>query len=144
MIVPALAVAEKPLSAQEIADRTNISVEEIHRNLEYFLKRNLVVSTGDAAYELNPDRGKIIAQNIQERIETLRKNTKNNLAECENLLGSASAEYDGYDILMAKYLRERIAKMKLFTAFMTRRSSLIRLLDSSGEDNPEITKVTID
>jgi len=144
MIVPALAAAEKPLSDREIADRTRISTEEIRKGLEYFIERGLVVKSGDALYELNPEMATVAARNIQAKIEALRKNTKTHLAECERLLESAKAEYDGYDVLLSKYLRERIAKMKLITSLMTRRNSLLSLLDSSGEGGTEITKIAIE
>ena len=60
------------------------------------------------------------------------------------LLQSARAEFDDYDRLMARILREKIHKMKLISAVMTRRSALLRLLDSSVEESGEIKKITIE
>jgi hypothetical protein len=144
MILPALAVAERPLSEQEIIDRTGASAGEIRKRLEYFVGRSLVVKAKEAVYELNPEMEKIMARIVQEKIVALRKNTQEHMAECERLLNSARAEYDDYDILMSKYLRDRIAKMKLVVAILTRRNSLLRLLDSAGEGNSEITKISIE
>jgi hypothetical protein len=103
-----------------------------------------VLQTGDSAYELHPEIGRMAAHNIQAKIEALRKNAKSHLDTCESLLESAREEYDGYDILMSKYLLERIAKMKFVTAVMARHSSLLRLLDSSGAGGDTITKIAID
>jgi len=41
-------------------------------------------------------------------------------------------------------LREKIGKMKLVSAVMTRRSVLLRLLDSSAEESAEIKRITIE
>jgi len=149
MIAPALAVAERPLSEREIADRAGVGDDEIRKGLDYWIDRDLVVKTGlnasgEAVYELNPEMEKIAARNIQSKLEALRNNSKKHLAECEKLLESAKAEFDDYDILMVKYLRERIGKIKFLVAIMTRRNLLLNLLDSSDAQNAEIKKISIE
>jgi hypothetical protein len=149
MIAPVLAVAERPLSEREIADRAGVGEDEIRKGLDYWIERDLVVKTGSNAsgevvYELNPEMEKIAARNIQSKLEALRNNSKKRLAECDKLLESAKAEFDDYDMLMAKYLRERIGKIKFLAAIITRRNSLLHLLDSSEAQNAEIKRISIE
>jgi len=52
--------------------------------------------------------------------------------------------YNEYDTLMAKFLREKVNKMKLVAAIMTKRNSLLRLLDTGVEESAKIEKISIE
>jgi hypothetical protein len=149
LIISVLAVAENPLARQEIMERTRIVDSECFMGLDALIDRDLVVAegvnaSGESVYGLNPKMEKIAARSIHSKIEALRSNTKKHVAQYESLLESAKGEFDGYDTLMAKFLSERIGKIKLIVALMTRRSSLLRLLDSGDGEGSEIKKIEID
>jgi len=149
VIVSALAIAEKPLSEDEIAARTRLGLNEVRKGLGSLLQKELVKESKDGhsgrlAYELNPEAEKTALKNIQKKIEAVRSNTLSHVAECEALLESGKAEFDDYDRLMARYLQEKIKRMKAVSAIMTRRTALLRLLDSSVEEKGEIKKITIE
>jgi hypothetical protein len=143
LVLPALAVAEKPLSASELAGRTGLEEGQIRHNLDDFLARGVVLKEEGDVYELNPEMDKIIAGNIQSKVEALRKIHLQHVSECESLLESGKKEYDPYDLLMSKYLKERLIKMKWITAVMTRRHRLLHLLNPDAADGEEMTKITI-
>ena len=148
IIIPVLVLAERPLTEEEIVARTRIGANEARKGLDWLAKKDFITkdtdgTSGKVVYELNGDIEKIVAGHIQSKLEAVRSNTKKHISECDGLLESAKAEFDDYDRLMAKYLRERISKMKLVTAIMTKRSSLLRLLDSGNAESAEISKISI-
>ena len=148
VIISILACAERSLTEEEILSRTDIGADQIRKCIALLVDKELVVkagkgSSGRVEYELNPDMEKIALRSIQSKIKTVGSNTKSSVNECESLLESGKAEFDDYDRLMARYLREKIGKMKLVSAVMTRRSVLLRLLDSSAEESAEIKRITI-
>jgi DNA-binding transcriptional regulator GbsR (MarR family) len=149
VIVPVLALAERPLTEQEITARSRLSAKDVHKGLTFLTKNDLIVETvgkdsGKIVYELNCDMEKVIARNIQEKIEDLRRKMKSHVVEYEDLLESAKADYNEYDTLMAKFLREKVNKMKLVAAIMTKRNSLLRLLDTGVEESAKIEKISIE
>ncbi len=149
MIISVLACAERPLTDEEIIARTGVGADQVQKCLAFLTGKELLVKaeeepSGRVEYELNPDIEKITLRNIQSKIEAVGSNTKSGVNECESLLESGKAEFDDYDRLMAKYLREKIGKMKLVSAVMSRRSALLRLLDSSAEEGAEIKRITIE
>lgn len=144
LILAALAVAEKPLSEQEIGSRIHSGSGEVRRGLDDFIERGVVMETGDALYEFHPEIDKVLARNVQTKIEALRKSQTSHLAVCEKLLESGRAEYDLYDTLMSRFLWERIAKMRLIAAIMSRRNALLQLMQSGDAGSDEITKIAID
>ncbi|MGA2107977.1 MAG: hypothetical protein ABSH25_10080 [Syntrophorhabdales bacterium] len=149
VIVSVLAIAERPLAEEEIAARARLGSKEVREGLGSLLKKELVVesadkSSGRVGYELSPDVEKTALRNIRSKIEAVRSSIESHVAECEGLLGSGKAEFDDYDRLMAKYLREKIKRMKAVSTIMTRRTALLRLLDSSAEEKAEIKRITID
>ena len=148
LIIPVLACAERPLTEDEIVARTKIDAKAVHKGLAYFVKEALVIEapddrTGQPVYEINPHLEKVVLGEMQSKIEAVRSNMKSHMAEYENLLESAKGEFDDYDRLMAKYLREKMGKMRLLFTMMTKRSSLLRLLGSGGE-GAEIKKISIE
>jgi len=149
MIVSVLACAERPLIEEEIKARTRIGAQEVRKCLGLLVNKEFLVKTtdepsGKVAYELNPDMEKIALRGIQSKVEAVRTNTKSHMAEYESLLESAKAEFNDYDRLMARILREKINKMKLISAILTRRSAILRLLDSGLDESAEIKKITIE
>ncbi|HUJ68729.1 MAG TPA: hypothetical protein VLW86_04365 [Syntrophorhabdales bacterium] len=149
VIVSALAIAEKPLAEDEMAARTRLGSKEVRKDLAFLLKTGLVAESEDGTsgrkgYELSPEIEKIALRNIQSKFEAVRSNTESHVAECEALLESGKAEFDDYDRLMARYLREKIKRMKAVSLIMTRRTALLRLLDSSVQEKGEIKKITIE
>ncbi len=149
VIVSVLAIAEKPLAEEEIAARAHLGSKEVRKGLAFLLKRELVVesaggSSGRVGYELSPDVEKIALRNIRSKIEAVRSGLESHVAECEGLLESGKAEFDDYDKLMARILREKIKRMKAVSTIMTRRTALLRLLDSSVEEKAEIKRITIE
>jgi hypothetical protein len=148
LILLVLAIAERALAEREIAARTRLGASVVRKGLGNLVKKDFIVAAAPEAsrervYELNPDLEKIAARNIHSKIETLRSNKASQVAEYESLLESAKAEFDDYDRLMARYLRGKINRMKFLTAVMTKRNSLLRLLDSGDGDNAEIRKISI-
>ena len=101
-------------------------------------------ASGRVGYELSPEVEKMALRNVRSKIEAVRSRLESHVAECEGLLESGKAEFDDYDRLMAKYLREKIKRMKAVSTIMTRRTALLRLLDSSAEEKAEIKRITID
>lgn len=149
LIVSVLVIAEKPLAEDEIAARTRLGANEVKKGLDYLLKKELVVesavgASGRVGYELSPEVEKVALKSIRSKIEAVRSNTESHVAECEALLESGKAEFDDYDRLMARYLREKIKRMKAVSTIMTRRTALLRLLDSGLQQKGEIKKITID
>ncbi len=149
VIIALLACAEGPLTEEEVAVRTRIGATEVGKTLGLLTANELVVKnpkglSGKVEYELNPDIERIALRNIQSKTEAVGNNTKTHAAECEKLLESAKAEFDDYDRLMARLLREKINKMKIITAVMTKRNALLKLLDSSPGESAEIKKITIE
>jgi DNA-binding transcriptional regulator GbsR (MarR family) len=148
IIIAALALAERPLTEEEIAARTRMSANEVRKSLGSLVKIAVIIKdtndgSGKDVYELNADMEKILAGHVQSKLEALRNNTKKHISKCEELLETSKAEFDDYDRLMAKYLRERISKMKLVTTIMTKRSSFLRLLDSGSDESGRINKISI-
>ena len=149
VIVSVLAIAEKPLAEEEIAARARLGSKEVRKDLGSLLKKELVVESpagpsGRVGYELSPDVEKVALRNIRSKIETVRSRLESHVAECEGLLESGKAEFDDYDRLMAKYLREKIKRMKAVSTIMTRRTALLRLLDSGGGEKSGIKEITIE
>lgn len=149
VMIAVLACAERPLTEEEIRGRTGIRASEVRKALGLLTGKELVVKTpdrpsGKVGYELNPDMEKVVQRNIQSKIEAVSSNTKSHVAECESLLKSDNGEFDDYDRLMARYLREKICKMKLISAVMTKRNALLRLLDAGSEEHAEIKKIPIE
>jgi|WetSurMetagenome_2_1015567.scaffolds.fasta_scaffold303295_1 hypothetical protein len=148
LIIPVLACAERPLTEEEIVTRATMDVKAVHEGLAYLTRESFVITTpddrtGHAVYEINPQLEKVVLRDVQTKAEAVRSNMKSHMAECESLLEAAKGEFDDYDRLMAKYLREKIGKIGLVLAVMTRRSSLLRLLESDGEGT-EIKKISIE
>jgi predicted DNA-binding transcriptional regulator len=149
VIVSLLAIAERPLAEEEIAARARLGSKEVRKGLGSLLKKDLVVesaagASGRVGYELSPEVEKMALRNVRSKIEAVRSRLESHVAECEGLLESGKAEFDDYDSLMAKYLREKIKRMKAVSTIMTRRTALLRLLDSSAEEKAEIKRITID
>jgi len=149
MIVSVLAMAERPLAEEEIVGRTRLGAHEVRKCLGLLVGKELVVKapeepSGKVVYELNPRIEQIALRGVQSKIEAVRSNTKSHMAEYENLLESGMAEFDDYDRLMARFLKEKIHRMKLISAVMTRRTALLRLLEGSEEESAEIKKITIE
>jgi len=149
VIVSALAIAEKALAEDEIAARTHLALKEVRKGLGSLLQKELVKESKDGhsgrvGYELHPEAEKMALRSIQKKIESVRSNTLSHVVECEALLESGRAEFDDYDRLMAKYLQEKIKRMKAVSAIMTRRTALLRLIDSSVGEKGEIKKITIE
>jgi DNA-binding transcriptional regulator GbsR (MarR family) len=147
IIVSALACAEKPLSQADISDRTDLDRPTVISCLER-LEENKVVSavevSGITTYELSTDLEKAVFRSIQSKMDAVRTTVERHAGECETLLESARREYDDYDTLMAKYLRERVGKIKVMTSVMAKRSALLRLLDPGEEEHDEIRRITIE
>jgi DNA-binding transcriptional regulator GbsR (MarR family) len=147
VILSALGCAEKPLSEKEVTQRTGIGRKTVSLCLDRLKEIGVVVaaeSDRDVTYELTADMEKVILGNMRAKIDAIRAMVKRHVGECETLLESAREEYDDYDRLMARYLRERVSKMKFLSTVMTKRSALLRLLDSGEEGNAEITKIPIE
>jgi hypothetical protein len=149
VIVSVLACAEGPLTEQDIAARADIGAKEIGKILAVLSDKEVVVRsqerpTGKVVYELNPRMEQIVFRNIKSKTETLGRNTKGHMDECEKLIESATAEFDDYDRLMARYLREKIGRMRLFTTILTKRTAFLNLLDASVGEGGKITKIPVE
>ena len=112
VIVSALACAEGPLTEEETAARTGMGANEVRKALGLLTANGFVVKnpkglSGKAGYELNPDMERVALRNIRSKTEAVSSNTKGHAAECEKLLESGKAEFDDYDRLMARFLREK-------------------------------------
>jgi DNA-binding transcriptional regulator GbsR (MarR family) len=148
VILAVLALAEKPLIEEEIVTRTHLGASDVRKRIGAMLDKNLLVkdsahASGRVAYELRPDIDRIVAAEIRSKLEAVRSNTQSRVAECESLLESARTEFDDYDRLMAKYLGERVCKLRLMTGFMAKQASLLRLLEPGHEGIEEIKKISV-
>jgi DNA-binding transcriptional regulator GbsR (MarR family) len=143
LILAALAAAEKPLGLSDLIQRTELREKEAGNAVKSLAEKGIIIQSGKDAYDFNPEMEKAVALSVQEKLDALRANMKREASEYESLLKSGQAEFDDYDRLMAKYLNERIAKMKLIASVLLRRNSLLRLLDNTRNEDAGIEKLSI-
>jgi len=136
VIVSALACAEGPLTEEELVARTGIGTKEIRKSLAALSDKEFVVESrerpaGIVRYELHPRMEQAVLRSIRTKTEAIGANTRGHMDECEKLIESGTPEFDDYDRLMARFLGERINKMRLFATILTKRNALLNLLDTS-------------
>lgn len=148
VIMSVLALAEKPLDAKEITTRSGLNVKDVNKGLSSLTQKGLIIEStqkkGIFAYELTDDLEGAVARNMQSKTEALKRKMKNDIHECDKLLKEAKSDFNEYDRLMAKYLKEKINKMKIATAIMAKRGSLLHILDTGAQDSADIKKISIE
>ena len=148
VVVSAMTVAEKPLTKNELQERTGLPVKELEEYIEKLTNKGFLAvfnpDEKEARYEINPDLEKVMMKKIREKLEKILDIMERHIDMTKDLLETGKPEFDDYDLLMAKMLRMKLRKAWMVHHILSKKRILVNFLESGEVDKEEIKKISIE
>ncbi|MFP4496639.1 MAG: hypothetical protein ACLFQV_00380 [Vulcanimicrobiota bacterium] len=135
-------LAEKPLSREDLIERTGLQLEQMSPELEKMLERKILVQNEDGEFEFNPDMKDEVIPRFKKQARKVLDLWGQNIKENRNLL-SRKDNYSDYDYLMNKFLRTKLRKVEFLHKILKRKMAFVDFIETD-QDEGEIQKVRID
>jgi DNA-binding transcriptional regulator GbsR (MarR family) len=150
IIMAALFVSEKPLSEEEIAARTGLTLDRVGEEVAFLIEKEVLMGVspkggeGKTSYEVNPDIEKVLGKRVRSKAEKVLENTRKHIEESKKLLFSCESELDDFDRLMAKFLKCKMKKAEMFCLFLSRKMAFWDFLHTGEPADRGIKRIPIE
>lgn len=150
VIMVAFSVSEKPLSVEELAERTELTLEQIKTEIEILLEKEVIApvklkeEADKVFYEVNQDFHRTIIKRIKAKIKKVNQNNLKHIEEGKALLKAGENEYDPYDRLMCKLLKQKMRKFETINFIVSRRIALANLLCPENGCSEPMKKIDLE
>ena len=148
-VLAVLALAEKPLTRQEIALRAGISRPDSDGFVQRLLDQGLLqpvrpgLSAEEESFEAAHDLEESVTRLAEARLAELVERLEPRLSRAQELLESCRSQFDGFDWLVAKNLRRKIRGFHRLLKLAHSRKHLLSLLGDENVKGSHLQKVSI-
>jgi hypothetical protein len=148
-VVAALALAEKPLTRQELALRAGLARPETDAFVQLLLTHGLLTCTHpDAAVEEQTLEGahdleETLSRLAHHRLDEMVNRLEPRVAKARELLESCRTQFDGFDWLVARQFRLKINGLERLLRLARQRDRLLGLIGSGDVVSAPLKPVSI-
>lgn len=147
LVIAALKISEKPLTAEELGVRTKLDKAELKKILDDLTEKGIITCEGPEGhqcYDFADRAGHRLMETLHSKARAVMQRVRAHLDESRKLMTEGKGEFDGYDSLMARFLGEKLHKAEMVAQILKKKVFFFDFLESHREEGDSVKRIPVE
>jgi len=147
LVIAALKVSEKPLTAEEIGVRTKLDQAALKEILDDLTEKGIIAGEGPEGhqrYDFAERAGHRFMETLHSKARAVMQRVRSHLDASRKLMAEGKGEFDSYDSLMARFLGEKLHKAEMAAQILKKKVFFFDFLESHREEEESVKRIPVE